>query len=219
MINFNTNQLIEIKKLNPLTDSKFMYDSSKWEDLKPDYKELIKEFENKYITRKDVIDAYSYYLKNNTHGIIKPILLTMVWGFSNTGYGNFRTNKYLNNDNNIAKFEKAIQLLQNNNDNLEESFEILKGINGLGISYLSKILYFATKACNIDDYALIFDIRVASAFVKIAVPKEIYGIIKIGPSSNFEDYQTYNQIIHNFANEHSVEAEQIEMYLFKQEFE
>jgi hypothetical protein len=220
MISFNDQQLSKIKKLKPLSDSKFKYKKSKWANLNADFKNLIQDFEEKEITRQNIIDAYKEYYMDNSKGFMKAFLLTMVWGFGDTGYGTHRTNKYIDNNDNINKIQAALDFIQQNQqDSLKNAFNKLDEIKGLGISYLTKILYFATRAKNSDNYALIFDIRVARAIVKLTIPKEIYEIINVGPSSKFADYEKFNSLIHKLAEDNKVEADQMEMYLFNQDFE
>ena len=220
MITFNDQQKIKILNLKPLTDSKFTYDSTRWAKLNADFKNLITDFENKKVSRQNVIDAYKEYFSDNSKGFMKAFLLTMIWGFENTGYGTHRTNNYISNADNIEKIKKAIDFVnKNEQDSLKNAFEELKGIKGLGVSYLTKILYFATRAKNADNYALIFDIRVAASLVKLTTPREIFEIVNVGPSSKFTDYQKFNSLIHSLAKDNQVEADQLEMYLFNQDFE
>jgi hypothetical protein len=219
MIKFNANQLIEIRKLNPSTDSRFKYNANRWSGLNHDFKYLIQDYENQDISRQNIIDAYSEYFADDSKSFMRAFLLTMIWGFSDTGYGTHRTNKYINNNDNINRIQEAITFIQQNNpDSLKNAFKKLKEIDGLGVSYLTKILYFATRAKNTDNYALIFDIRVAAALIKLTTPKEVYEIVNVGPSPKFGDYLKYISLIHNIALEYQVEADQIEMYLFNQDF-
>jgi endonuclease III-like uncharacterized protein len=142
----------------------------------------------------------------------------MVWGFADTGYGTHRTNKYISNNDNIFKIKTALDFIhENGQDSLKNAFKKLKEIEGLGVSYLTKILYFATRAKCLDNYALIFDIRVAAALIKITTPKEINEIVNVGPSSKFTDYQKFNTLIHKLAKDNKDEADQMEMYLFNQD--
>ena len=213
---FNNTQINRIRLLNPLENSKFQYDSNRWNALDYEYRNLIQDFEGKYISRGDVIKAYEEYFRDPSKCFMRPFLLTMVWGFAKAGYGAYRTNKYIENKENI---KEALDLINNNGQNsLENAFKKLSNIKGLGISYLTKILYFATRAKKLNNYALIFDIRVASALVKITTPKEIFEIVTVGPSSKFDDYEKYNTLIHKLADCYKVEAEKLEMYLFEQDF-
>jgi len=210
-----TKYLPAIRTLKPLSDSRFLYEINRWSKLDPKYKELISDFENKEISRFNVIESYKDYYENNG-SIKKAFLLTMVWGFANTGYGWHRTNKYLSTSENLELIEKAISALRENN--LKSAFSNLKRIKWLGVSYITKVLYFASIALNQKKYPLIYDIRVTSALVKLTSPKEVHEIISVGPSSKFSDYEKYNTLIHSVAYNHRVEAESIEMFLFNQKF-
>lgn len=219
MIILTDNQINSIKQLKPLTDSKFEYNKVRWAKLNPEYSKLIDEFEGEFISREDIIDAYAEYYLDKSKGFMKAFLLTMIWGFADIGYGTYRTNKYISNKENIKKIKNAIDFIdQNENDSINNAFEELIEIKGLGVSYLTKIIYFATRAKNVDNYALIFDIRVASALIKLTTSNEIFEVVTIKPSFKFDKYQIFNQLIHETAREYKVEAEQLEMYLFNQIF-
>ena len=220
MISFNSQQMRQIKNLRPLTESKFKYNTTRWTNLNAEFKYLIQDFNDKEITRQDVINAFKNYYQNNDIGVMRAFLLTMVWGFADTGYGTHRTNNYISSGENIVIIKNALDHInRNDQDSLKKAFEELTKIKGLGVSYLTKILYFATRAKNQDNYALIFDIRVAASLVKLTTPKEIFEIVNIGPSSKFKDYQDFNNLIHKLALDNKVEADQLEMYLFNQDFE
>jgi hypothetical protein len=220
MISFNDQQVNKIKNLSPLKDSKFKYNTLKWTNLNADFKNLIDDFNDKEITRQDVIDAFKNYYQDNDIGVMRAFLLTMIWGFADTGYGTHRTNNYISSEENRVIIKGAVDIInRDDQDSLKKAFKELTKIKGLGVSYLTKILYFATRAKNQDDYALIFDIRVAASLVKLTTPNEIFEIVNIGPSSKFKDYQYFNNLIHELAVDHKVEADQLEMYLFNQDFE
>jgi hypothetical protein len=218
MISFNNGQIDKIKKLQPLIDSKFKYNVARWTNLNADFKNEIQDFADKEIIRKDVIDAYKNYFEDNNIGFMKAFLLTMVWGFADTGYGTHRTNNYITIPENIGKIKKALEHVSSEQDGLEKAFKELNRKKGLGVSYLTKILYFATRGKGQSNYALIFDIRVASSLVKLTTPNEIFQLVTVGPSSKFNDYENYNKLIHKLAKDNNVEADQIEMYLFNQDF-
>lgn len=220
MITFNDQQKQKIQNLKPLIDSKFSYNATRWTNLKSEFKNLIKDFEGQEITRQNVIDTYKEYYADNSKDFMKAFVLTMVWGFADTGYGTHRTNNYISEKDNIDKIKAALDFIQQDRqDSLKNAFKKLNEIKGLGVSYSTKVLYFATRAIYADNYALIFDIRVAVALVKLTTPKDVYEIVNVGPSSKFIDYQKFNTLIHNLAKENQVEADQMEMYLFNQDFE
>lgn len=208
------NYIEQIKQLEPMATG-FMYKANTWSKLSGPHKLLIKDFEDKMITRAYVIKAYEKYYQDGTDVII-PFLLTMVWGFSDTGYGTHRTNNYISNPENIDLIKRGIESVRENDFKL--AFKSLKRINGLGVSYLTKVLYFASKAANNKNYALIYDIRVASSLVRLATPKEIVDIVSVRPSYKCKDYLKYNDLMHGLAGKYGVEADSIELFLFEQKF-
>ncbi len=219
MLNFNKNQLQQINQLNPLFDSKFKYDGVRWEKLNYKYKALVSDFIDLEISRKDVINAFEDYYSNPEKDVIRPFLLAMIWGFADTGYGWHRTNNYISSQENIELIKMSIdQLKSNKNDGLKMAFNNLKKIKGLGVSYLTKVLYFATRALKQEDYALIFDIRVASSLILFTTPKELYEIVSISPSSKYIDYSKFNKLMHSISKENNINAENLEMFLFDQKF-
>ena len=74
--------------------------------------------------------------------------------------------------------------------NIQQAYRTL--INGLNISYISKLLYFSTRALEHSDYCLIFDIRVARALIKLTCPETLVNLIEVTPSNKFEPYHQYN---------------------------
>jgi len=204
----------QIKVLNPLEDSKFTYDSVRWNKLNIEAKALVSVYENKEITRKDVIKAFVDFYEDEKE-YLYPFVMTMIWGFADTGYGTYRTNKYLNSNENKANIESAFNNIAEGNINI--AYHLLMKIDGLNVSYVSKLLYFATRARNQDNYALIFDIRVARAMVRL-LGSNISEFLDIKPSSKYKDFENYNKLIHQWAYELNVEAENIEMFLFNGDF-
>jgi hypothetical protein len=219
MIILDENTQKAIAKLNPMEDSRFLYDIRKWEKLSNDHRSLIREYENNYISRLDIVDAYSDYFGNERKNVIKPFLMSFIWGFANSGYGQYRTLKYINSKENIAIFESALDHLSKKNaSSMQQAFKKLGSIKGLGISYFTKILYFSTKALNYERYALIFDIRVAQSLLRLTAKSEITNILNVTPSKKFNDYIIYNKLMHDLSIKYNLDAEKIEMYLFEKLF-
>lgn len=185
------------------------------EKLNPNFTNFIIEFEDLEISRQDVINSFKKFYSGEVTWE-KPFLLTMIWGFADTGYGTYRTNNYISEEINHSYIKKSFEAI--NNNDLELGYKSLKLIKGLNVSYISKILYFATKACNYEEYALIYDIRVAKSLVKLTTLPEIFEIIQINPSSKFSHYKMYNSLIHKFSKELNFDAESLELFLFEQKF-
>jgi hypothetical protein len=192
--------------------SKFRYETRRWKEL--NHRDQISDFEDREISRNDVLLAFQAYFSNQTD-FIRPFLLTMIWGFSNAGYGTYRTNLYLSSEENKILIKKGINEMAHRN--LKSAFKTLLKIPGLNISYLSKILYFAGKAAGIQDYPLIFDIRVSRALVKLVHP-DLSNFLEILPSKKFEDYEKFNSFIHALAKKHDLEADALELFFFDGQF-
>ncbi|MDA9089716.1 hypothetical protein N9K15_02105 [Maribacter arcticus] len=205
----------QIQGLKPLEDSKFRYDSNRWSKLNTIAKKSVLVFENKEIARKDVIKAFEEYFQGS-ESYLYPFTLTMIWGFADTGYGTFRTNKYLSSNENKAFIKSAFNEIIAGD--ISNAYHLLMKVNGLNVSYISKLLYFGTKARKQLHYALIFDIRVARSLVKISDLEGFSGFLNISPSNKYEDYNGYNMLIHRWAKELKVKAENIEMFLFNGDF-
>lgn len=135
------NYIETIAKLNPLEDSNFQYKSKVWSKLNDDLKKYLLDFEDKSISRKVVIESFENYYNGKTHFSV-PFGLTMVWGFGDTGYGTYRTNNYYSIDNYKKIIENSFQFVANNQ--IENAYKELQKIKGLNISYISKLLYFAS---------------------------------------------------------------------------
>ena len=204
----------QIQALNPATTG-CTYKTTVWSKLDEQHKNRIRNFENKWVSRAEVTQLYVEYFAGRADAL-SAFLLTMIWGFEYTGYGSYRTNKYLDSEENQQRIISALEAVQNND--IEKAFKELKKINGLGISYISKVLFFATKAKGLKEYCLIFDIRVARSLVMLTAPGYVNDIVSVMPSDKWEDYQKYNAMIHNLAANYQVEAESIELFLFDQKF-
>lgn len=204
-----------INNLNPLIDSKFEYKTKIWSKLNTELKDYLSQFENQFISRETIIKSFKkYYLGHSDFCI--PFGLVMVWGFADTGYGTYRTNSYYNSEINKIFIENSFELVSNNK--IEQAYKELQKIKGINISYISKLLYFATRANEFQDYCLIYDIRVAKSLVKLTCPQEIYEIVEIKPSNKYVHYDKYNKLMHRISKENNISAESLEMFLFNQIF-
>ena len=206
-----------INALKPM-EVGFEYKTSAWQLLKEEHKVLVNEFEGKEVNRGAIIQAYKDYYKNKIN-VLKPFLLNMIWGYADTGYGNYRTNNYLVSKEGKVQtdsIKNAIDLAQAYK--IKEAYKTLNQIKGLSISFISKVLYFATKAADANkEYALVFDIRVASSLIKLTTPKEVFDIVTVYPSAKYDDYEKYIALIHQLAKTNNLEADAIEMFLFDYE--
>lgn len=205
-----------IKNLNPVPENQgFKFLLKNWEGHIEDKSVLsnVAQLDGQDINRQMVVEAYRKYF-NDKKDVSVPFLYTMIWGFGNAGYGAFRTNKYLSSENK-GFIIKALDFVDN--EQIEKAFEELNNIKGMGISFASKVLYFAGKAKDIKGYPLIFDNRVAHSLVSI-LSKEVAEMLNISPKVQWKTYNNYNEMLHNWADKYSLKADWIELFLFNQEF-
>lgn len=207
----NLESYIEDIKSHFVLGSGCTYNSKTWQGLDENHKLLVADYLDRYISRRDVIDSFKDYYEKRDN-FLRPFLLTMIWGFEDTGYGTFRTNKYLKKPGNQKVIKDSFDAVAK--VDLENAFKQLMSIEGLGVSYVSKLLYFASRAANIREYMLIFDFRVANALVMLADP-EIFGLVIIHPSNKYINYKKYCTMVHQLARKYKLEADSIEYFLFR----
>lgn len=142
------------------------------------------------------------------------VIKVLMWGYPTKGRGN--------NIENILepeKFNSFIEqlqiLIEKKNINLKEIRELLK-LEGLGLSTLSKILYF--KRIEIEyNPAMILDRRVINAinaetrFVDSGI--EQFKELKYENGANY--YEQYLAFLKELATEMKVQPDQIEMFLYE----
>jgi hypothetical protein len=205
----------QIQALKPLDGGcKYRYENWANHFKKRGLLDCVDEYNARKITRNTVIKSYREYFKNSEHGLEKPFLLTMIWGFDATGYGPFRTNAYLSDRHNCILIANSLNSMVDGD--VDSAYLSLKGIKGLGMSYISKVLYFAGKARKLNKYPLIFDIRVARALVSLSSRGAFNRILNITPVNSLKSYSEYNSLLHNWAEKLEVDADQIEYFLFSQ---
>lgn len=163
-------------------------------------------FENKSsitLNRYDLISAAHHNTKDF-------ILKTLMWGYPTKGRGS-------NIDNllEINNFEKLVQKLDsyrgiNISSKVLESD--LKEISGLGLSTMSKFLYFmGAKVENQTTLILdrkIIEILRTNSFV------ELKELSNLNYPASITNYVEYLKVINNLAEINKVENEKIEMFIF-----
>ncbi len=143
------------------------------------------KFHNSKITRKLVIEEFdSYFLDTRNNDVVKPFLLSMIWGYEGSGYGTFRTLKYFDDPGLAIKLKDALFYVSNKN--IEGAFNELNKVKYLSTSFASKVLYFAAKAKKIEDYPLIFDMRAATGMVTLASSNAITQMVAITPKKGWQ---------------------------------
>lgn len=199
----------EIRDLKPLSQGeKFVL--SNWSGLTSDQQFLVHDYIDKEITRQDIIDSFKKYYFDSSD-FQRPFLLCMIRGFAGIGYGNFRVKKYFEEEG-IDKIKTTLKIIHDNQQ--EAAYNLLSSINMLGVSYISKIMYFAERSFKSENYSLIFDQRVANSLVKLSLPEELSKSLDVFPSGKYINYKSYCNYINKLSDEIKVPAENIEYYLF-----
>jgi hypothetical protein len=201
-------QLVEYLSLIetlPVKNHSFTIQKTNWFN-KVQELEIGNIFENKSsitLNRYDLISAAHHNTKDF-------ILKTLMWGYPTKGRGN-------NIDNllEINNFEKLVQKLDsyrgiNISSKVLESD--LKEISGLGLSTMSKFLYFmGAKVENQTTLILdrkIIEILRTNSFV------ELKDLSNLNYPASITNYVEYLKVINNLAEINKVENEKIEMFIF-----
>ncbi len=203
----------ELRKLEPLTLLQgYEYLPAKWLQLSQPNRALISDFENKTIRRADIILNFADHFSNQT-SFLRCFLLTMVWGYGTAGYGAIRTQNCLASQANIDQIKSGIEAMAAG-DRMK-SFRHLSLVKGLGISYISKLMYFAGRALKLQQYPVILDRKVAQTLARLSLrPIEIYSMLSISPSQTYTGYQAYCSFVHTAAASLHLQADTLEYFLF-----
>lgn len=220
----------KIIKYEPLKQT-MVYDYKKWSDwlkqvkysLQNELSEVDSKFNGK-ISRDDLV-KYAESLNNDktVKHSIQFFLACMMWGYGgdldkkNSDFrGPYRVKQILNSSEEVKEnIHEAFCSISNGN--IEIAFRKLSKIKGLSISFLSKFLYFASRGCKIEKYALIFDVRVAKGIIQlISNRNDLVNIVSITPSIEYEGFKKYLDFAHELGKRYECEAENIELFLFEQ---
>jgi hypothetical protein len=203
-----------IKHLKPLQKNLITYDKDRWTPAfrEADHLNDLKSLHNKRISRNTIIRIYKDYYSEEIKKSLTPFLITMIWGYDSSGFGPFRVNRFITRKNE-SLIEDALAAVTEHD--IQKAFALLMKIDGLGISFVSKVLYFAARAAGIKEYPLIFDIRVANNLINLLTDGELNGMVTAQPAKTFKGYNAYNTMIHNIGRKMGVEAEEIEYFIFK----
>lgn len=159
-------------------------------------------------------------------------LLQMLWGNSpHDGRAPSKVLGYFNNpliaeEHNYAGITKDLA-----DGKIEEAFNALMKVKGLNTSFLTKVLYFETRTPH-NDYALIFDERVAAGVVKLVSPwasscvessvPRVYLDPQAGDKANTNrlrkawiKYWSYVEGCHAIAKALNTQADHVEYFLFQ----
>ena len=203
-----------IKQLKPLQKNLVTYDKKRWAPAFKDAHHLsdLSSLHNKGISRNTIIKVYKDFYSEKTKKPLTPFLITMICGYDSSGFGLFRVNRFVTSKNESLIGDALTAVKEHD---IKKGFALLMKIKGLGVSFVSKVLYFAARAAGMKQYPLIFDIRVANNLVNLSTDGELNGMVSAQPTKNFKGYNAYNSMIHNMAKKMGLEAEDVEYFIFK----
>lgn len=154
------------------------------------------------LSRQDLFDI--------NHSTRELILKTIYWGYIR----GMRGNHFPNIIEKISSLESAlVKLKQNENLSAIDFKDFIENkISGIGLSTLSKLLYFLDIKFN-GHTALILDQRLIVTFQNKHY-KEFYDLSKIKYENAQKYYLDYLEITNNLAIEMKTKGENIEQFLF-----
>jgi hypothetical protein len=166
---------------------------------------------NEVFDANEVITLNRYDLKEAIHFDLKLFILkTLMWGYPTKGRGNNLNN--LLKDENFELLTSTLYKYHESRITIEQLLEDIKSIPGLGLSTMSKFIYFLNS--KIDGYkALILDNRIIEVINGNSY-KELNHLRDIRYNNAITYYSLYNETMDKLAKSMDVESDQIEMFLF-----
>ncbi|MEZ4670451.1 MAG: hypothetical protein R3E39_21295 [Anaerolineae bacterium] len=146
------------------------YDTENWLS-KIQAEELRSIFERhpSEIKRIDIVALAREASENPSESNIRRVFLaTMLWGYTNVGYGPWRVARMLEDitklDEILIEAHKAIR-----SSDVRQAYTILQDaqITYFGPPIFTKFLYFAGLGCGVDHYPLIYDSRVRGSLQEL----------------------------------------------------
>lgn len=160
------------------------------------------------IKRIDIVALARQASENpSLYHIRQVFLATMLWGYTNIGYGPWRVARMLEDpiqlDSVLSEAHKAVL-----SSNIHLAYAVLQDaqITYFGPAFFTKFLYFAGLGCGVDHFPLIFDSRVKASL------RELLGS-QAPTGSGLDDYLKYVALLHEWAEMLDCRADSIE-YLF-----
>lgn len=157
------------------------YDSgvwNQWFDGDPDVPAIVSEFPSS-ITRDQVASLY------HSGNFRRLFLATMIWGYSTSGFGPYRTKKILSYPQTDQKIQIAAELVAEGKVKVAyESMEIPR----LGPAFFTKLLYFIGLGAKIEPLPVILDSRVASGLEILGIQErwDFTVFVKVGRNKSNE---------------------------------
>jgi hypothetical protein len=147
------------------------------------------------------------------------LLLSLLWGYgAGKGRGRDAVSKIMRSPQLDSIVSAAGMSLEEGN--VEGTFKSLAKIKKLGISFISKFLYFETRAADpaATRCCLIFDNRVSKNLVRLAVEAEdrwVCDAIDFVRGSSWRAYNIYWQNIRTLAVALDIAPDRLELWLYR----
>jgi hypothetical protein len=138
------------------------------------------------------------------------IFKVLLWGYPTKGRGN--NIKILLEKENLEELKIILEKYKNNNVSTEELVEDVSKIKGLGISTVSKFLYFLNA--KIDGFkALILDDQILNVINRKRI-SELNQLSSLKREKALKKYSKYLEKMSELSKELECEPDQIEIFLF-----
>ncbi len=158
----------------------------------------------------DAITISRHELFNAGADIRKFIVMTLMWGYPTKGRGN-NIEKMLVEE----QFDHLTEVLENFRENdipLLELEKVIKSVQGLGLSTLSKFIYFLKTKVE-GQRALILDLQIIEA-INTGRFEELLLLKGATYQNAIRKYLDYLETLNQLAVSFSAEPDQLEMFLF-----
>ena len=167
------------------------------------------------LSRADVAGIARAALQGATP-IRRAFLASMIWGYGTVGYGAFRTARMLRTPDALGQLDRAAAATTAGR--LGEAVERF-GLQGCGLAFVSKFVYFVGMASEERPLPVILDARVEAALTTLGVDLTQLARSRgphAGPrwSLTTRRYLTYVDLVDNWARQLACRPDQIEMALF-----
>ena len=149
-------------------------------------------------------------LFEDTESTEEFIFKVLLWGYPTRGRGN-NMEKLLEKEN-LEELKITLEKYKNNNVSTEELVEDVSKIKGLGISTVSKFLYFLNA--KIDGFkALILDDQILNVINRKRI-SELNQLSSLKREQALKKYSRYLEKMSELSKELECEPDQIEIFLF-----
>ena len=192
-----------IKEL-PFYNQSFSIKESIWKN--DSQSELI----SKVFDNKKSITLNRYDLFNSSYNLPEFIIKTLMWGYPTKGRGNNIDIMLL--DENFKKLTNILIGCTETDITFSEIEKMVKEVNGIGISTITKFLYFLNTSIE-GNRAVILDKQIID-IIHSGKYEEFKSLKNIRYDNAFKKYAEYLTIVNNLSRELKVKPDQIEFFLF-----